>query len=283
MNFFSTDLHPPNYAQKTGHLIEPPLNNGKLNIHFENSFSFEPKASIKLVFLSIQTELYKPPSNDCGIRGCRGIGNAKDPEVKCHKTTAECPYDFANWQHDERASRLNRIDKKNRIVNNSFNVGAGPCRTRITTNPALEKPTVSLQPFLNPTELAALSPKEIELFRRLQVSAKFLMDNRKTLEKPHQQWVERVQPTRNVEISAAKNNPLNWDKNEVAEFVMREEHCSMLGEIFIEHEIDGLAFLSLRQDDLIDRMKISLGNAIKIFNRIILLREECNVHYIKYT
>lgn len=226
--------------------------------------------------------MYKPPINDCGIRGCRGIGNAQYPERRSHKTLEECPYDLANWQSDDRKNRVNRIDRKTKIVNSSFNVGAGPCRTRVTTNPALEKPSVSLEPLLNPTELATLSAKDIEMVRRLQVSMNFLLQNRRSLEKLHEEWSERM-PMRIVQISAAEKNPLNWSIDEVTSFVSQLPNCSLLAPAFVEHEIDGLAFLALRQNDMVDRMGLSEGAAIKIFNRILALREECNVHYIKYT
>lgn len=84
------------------------------------------------------------------------------------------------------------------------------------------------------------------------------------------------------QIIAAAKNPLNWTKEEVAKFVSQLPNCSTLGSIFIENDIDGFAFLALRKCDMIDVMGLSTGAAIKVFNRIMLLREECNTHYIRY-
>lgn len=81
---------------------------------------------------------------------------------------------------------------------------------------------------------------------------------------------------------AAAKNPLNWTKEEVAQFVSQLPNCSTLGSVFIGNDIDGFAFLALRKRDMIDVMGLSTGAAIKVFNRIVLLREECNTHYIRY-
>lgn len=226
-------------------------------------------------------DCFEIPRGSCGIVGCRGIGNAKRPEKISHMSLDECPYERDNWVIDDSASRPNRIDRKHKVINSAFNTGAGPSR-KVSVNPAFEKVQVSLQPTLNPAELAAMSSKDVEIFRRLQVSANFLLENRKELSAFRQQWIDRLKPLRSIEISAAAKNPLNWSTTEVAEFVSKLPNCSMLGKDFIENDIDGLAFLSLRKNDMIDIMGLSIGSAIKVFDRIVLLREECNAHYIRY-
>lgn len=140
----------------------------------------------------------------------------------------------------------------------------------------------SLKTFLNPPELASMSPKDVALYRRLQVATRHLIDNSANLSILHDQWLEKLQPIASVQIQASIKNPLNWSVAEVADFVSQLPKCTQLGDIFVEHEIDGLAFLSLRQSDMTKRMGMSLGAAIKVFNRIVLLREECNAKYIQY-
>lgn len=225
--------------------------------------------------------IYELPKSTCGILGCRGIGNAKRPEFSTHKILDECPYEKSNWAADDNAQRPNRVDRKHKAINSAFNTGAGPSR-KVSVNPAFEKVQVSLQPTLNPAELAAMSSKDVEIFRRLQVSAKFLLENRKDLSALREQWIDRLKPLRPVQIVAAAKNPLHWSKHEVADFVAKLPNCSMLGSAFLDNDIDGLAFLSLRQTDMIDIMGLSIGSAIKVFNRIMVLREECNAHYIRY-
>lgn len=213
------------------------------------------------------------------MMGCRGIGNGKRPDVCTHSTLEECPYEDKNWSAVN--SRPNRVDRKHKAINRGFNVGAGPSR-KVSVNPAFEKVQVSLQKTLNPAELASMSSKDVEIFRRLQVSANFLLENRKTLSDLHDKWIDRLQPLRPVQVLAAAKNPLNWSKEQVASFVSQLPNCASIGPKFIEHDIDGVGFLSLRQSDMVDIMELSMGAAIKVFNRIMLLREECNTQYIRY-
>lgn len=233
-------------------------------------------------FIFLKTDfIYELPKNTCGTAGCRGIGNGKRPEVNTHSTLDECPYEKDNWSADERTLRPSRVDRKHKSINSAFNIGAGPSR-KVSVNPAFEKVQVSLQKTLNPAELAAMSRKDVEIFRRLQVSAQFLLENHKTLSELRNQWIDRLKPLRPVKVLAASKNPMNWSKEEVASFVSALPNCSLLGTTFLENDIDGLAFLSLRQSDMIDIMGLTVGSAIKVFNRIVLLREECNTHYIRY-
>lgn len=223
--------------------------------------------------------IYELAKSTCETKGCRGIGNGKQLDATTHSSLDECPYEILNWSADE--MRANRIDRKHKSINAAFNIGAGPSH-KVSVNPALEKVQVSLQKTLNPAELAAMSSKDVENFRRLQVSAQFLLANQKSLSDIRNQWMERLKPLRPVQVLAAKKNPLNWSVDEVVAFVSKVPNCSTLGQKFVEHEIDGLAFLSLRQSDMIDIMGLTVGSAIKIFNRIVFLREECNTHYIRY-
>lgn len=219
----------------------------------------------------------------CGIRGCRGIGNSKKPELSKHSQLSECPYEMKNWLSDDRRERPNRIERKNRTTNSGFNTGASACRTRLPAAAVADMHThVSLKPLLNPAELAGMLPKDVEMFRRLQVSSKFLLDNSKLLGRLHDKWQARLQCQAMVRLSAADKNPLNWTIDEVSEFVSQLPNCSMLGPVFVEHGIDGMAFLSLRKMDMMNIMGLSTGSTIKVFNRIIYLREECNAHYIDY-
>lgn len=141
---------------------------------------------------------------------------------------------------------------------------------------------MSLQPLLNPIELVSMSSRDVQMFRRLQVSANFLLGNRNKLTELHDQWFDRIKPLKSIQISSSAKNPLNWSCDEVVKFVSQINNCSTIATIFAEHEIDGLAFLQLRQNDMIDIMGLSLGSAIKISNHIVALQEECNTNYIQY-
>lgn len=279
----SCDIFPAGYCKKTGHPIECPLGEFRERISVVFCFGiFSTRNSFSLIssIENVDDFIYELPKNTCGIAGCRGIGNGKRPEAYTHTTLQECPYEKSNWSSEDSVLRPCRIDRKHKL-NSAFNIGAGPSR-KVSVNPALEKVQVSLQPTLNPAELAAMSSKDVEIFRRLQVSTNFILANRKVLAEIREQWIERLKPLRPVQLMAAAKNPLNWTTEEVADFVSQLPNCSSLRPTFIEHDIDGLAFLSLRESDMIDIMGLSVGSAMKIFNRIVFLREECNAHYIRY-
>lgn len=120
-------------------------------------------------------------------------------DVSTHLTPEECPYEWNNWSTDNSEMRTRRVDRKHKTVNTAFNIGAGPSR-KISVNPAFEKVQVSLQPTLNPAELAAMSSKDVEIFRRLQVSANFLLENRKVLSELRDQWLDRLKPLQPVYV-----------------------------------------------------------------------------------
>lgn len=213
------------------------------------------------------------------VQGCRGMGNSKNPNKFNHASIDECPYEDKHFQNQSKLlpNRLERKPRINTAINNGVRYVS---RQKQFMNQ--ENAQLSLSPALNPVELATLAPKDVELYRRLQVSSNFLMDNLSSMSEVHQRWMQNLEPSKSMKISIAAENPLKWSVEKVAEFVSDLPNCSGIGAIFVEHEIDGLALLSLRQDDMINVMGLSLGVAIKIFNRICFLREECNAKYIQY-
>lgn len=70
-----------------------------------------------------------------------------------------------------------------------------------------------------------------------------------------------------------ETDPRYWSEEEVIEFVTSLPSCEEHGDLFTKHNIDGESFLMLSQTDLVDILKIKLGPAIKLYNCIILLRQ----------
>lgn len=70
------------------------------------------------------------------------------------------------------------------------------------------------------------------------------------------------------------DDPLLWSVNKVAEFISTvpgsEDHSNQ----FRQYEIDGEAFLSLNQKDLIEILDVKVGPAVKLYNIIVLLRRK---------
>lgn len=75
-------------------------------------------------------------------------------------------------------------------------------------------------------------------------------------------------------------NPLKWSIDDVCTFMIKfcdDETAAK----FYAQQIDGEALLGLCQDDLIHLMNIKMGPAIKIYNRIMHLRQEVVTKFIE--
>lgn len=75
-------------------------------------------------------------------------------------------------------------------------------------------------------------------------------------------------------------NPLKWNVNDVCTFLLKfctEETTAK----FYAQKIDGEALLGLCQKDLIDLLDIKVGPSIKIYNRILHLRQEVITKFIE--
>lgn len=77
------------------------------------------------------------------------------------------------------------------------------------------------------------------------------------------------------------NNPTEWSVKNVCSFISRFTDDAATIAKFQEQEIDGAAFVSMSQDDLVELMNIKIGLAIKIYNRIMHLREEIMLNFVK--
>lgn len=76
-------------------------------------------------------------------------------------------------------------------------------------------------------------------------------------------------------------NPMEWNVENVCSFIRRLVEDSRVVDKFREHEIDGAAFVTMGQNDLINLMDVKLGAAVKIYNRIMHLRQEVLQKFIK--
>lgn len=76
-----------------------------------------------------------------------------------------------------------------------------------------------------------------------------------------------------IEFIKNESDPQLWSEDEVSEFVTSLPNCQDHGALFNKHKIDGESLLMLSQSDLVDILKIKLGPAIKLYNCILLLRQ----------
>lgn len=95
---------------------------------------------------------------------------------------------------------------------------------------------------------------------------------------PSQQVLAKHSKILNDLISTNSQDARMWSQDEVAEFVNSLPSCKEHSGLFITHSIDGEAFLMLTQKDLVDILNFKLGPAIKLYNSIVLLRQNVNFY-----
>lgn len=77
------------------------------------------------------------------------------------------------------------------------------------------------------------------------------------------------------------DNPIKWSVDDVCTFLVKfcdEETTAK----FYAEGIDGEALLSLCQKDLVKLMNIKVGHAVKIYNRILWLRQEVMTKFAEF-
>lgn len=77
-------------------------------------------------------------------------------------------------------------------------------------------------------------------------------------------------------------NPMNWSLYKVCRFVQKVTNSAEISKKFQDQDIDGSAFVCLGQEDLMDLLNIKTGPAIKIYNRILHIREEIGVKFLTH-
>jgi lethal(3)malignant brain tumor-like protein len=130
------------------------------------------------------------------------------------------------------------------------------------------------------------NPKKsiLETTLRLGVTKTFLSDYGPRLKQAHDLWTENskmLDINFDMTSKSYERNPISWSVEEVADYVSKLPNCADIAEKFEQDEIDGTALLSLTQEDLVKFMGVKLGPAIKVYNRIMALREYINVKFIR--
>ncbi|XP_078611461.1 lethal(3)malignant brain tumor-like protein 4 isoform X1 [Branchiostoma floridae x Branchiostoma japonicum] len=76
-------------------------------------------------------------------------------------------------------------------------------------------------------------------------------------------------------VASLKGSDISkWTIEQVADFVKTLPGCEEMGNVFKDEQIDGEAFLLLNQADIVKIMNIKLGPAVKIYNSILILKNE---------
>lgn len=110
---------------------------------------------------------------------------------------------------------------------------------------------------------------------KIKVVKHFLEDYGPQLNYAYKLWTKnsKILDKSTIIDDDLSENPLKWHVDDVCTFIVKfcdEETTAK----FYAQKIDGEALLSLCQNDLVTLMNIKVGPAIKIYNRILHLRQE---------
>ncbi|XP_050072979.1 uncharacterized protein LOC126561076 [Anopheles maculipalpis] len=83
------------------------------------------------------------------------------------------------------------------------------------------------------------------------------------------------------QTGALRKNPLHWTTDEMARYIEQLPGCAEYASKIRHEEITGRSFLSFTQSDLIDYLGVKMGPAIKLYNRIIRLRQLVTTKFIQ--
>lgn len=115
-----------------------------------------------------------------------------------------------------------------------------------------------------------------------KVTKTFIEDYGPNLNYSYQTWKKNSKILDRASICGDfAGNPLEWSIQTVGSFVNKITGDPVTVAKFEEQEIDGVAFVALCQDDLVNLFDIKIGSAIKINNRILYLREEITQKFMK--
>lgn len=118
--------------------------------------------------------------------------------------------------------------------------------------------------------------------KRLKVTKAFIEDYGPQISYSYNLWKKnsRVLARATVE-DAITENPQNWSVENVRDYVYSITDDDVVAEKFVEQEIDGSALVCMGQNDMMHLMGVKMGPAIKIYNRIMHLREEVQLKFTK--
>lgn len=118
--------------------------------------------------------------------------------------------------------------------------------------------------------------------KKIKISKAFLEDYGPQLNYSYNLWKKNSKVLDRVSIENVSTvNPIEWSPKNVSTFVKSITGDEILASKFLEQEIDGAAFICITKDDLVELMGTKLGVAIKIYNRILHLREEVMLNFMK--
>lgn len=147
---------------------------------------------------------------------------------------------------------------------------------KIKSEPGKRGRKRKIQP-VNATEELEDSPSDA----KMKVVEKFLHNYGPQLNYSFNLWTKNSKILDKASVvDELSENPLNWTVDEVCTYLVK--YCNEATTAkFYAQKIDGEALLSLCQKDLVELMDIKVGPAIKIYNRILHLRQQVVTKFLE--
>lgn len=128
------------------------------------------------------------------------------------------------------------------------------------------------------TEVEEAAPPK----KKPSVLTSFLEEYGPQLNYSYELWTKNSKVLDRAELQGEfTENPLKWSVAKVGRFIKKVANDPKIAEKFTEQDIDGEALACLCQDDLTNLLGLKMGIAIKIYNRILHLRQEVILKFFK--
>uniref|UniRef100_A0A8C5UG48 SAM domain-containing protein n=1 Tax=Malurus cyaneus samueli TaxID=2593467 RepID=A0A8C5UG48_9PASS len=204
----------------------------------------------------------------CPTPGCQGIGHVRGPRYGTHYTLVGCPYSDVNL------SRENLL--QDRLMCHAVAV-PGSAHPSLLSPPGcdpsscfvLVAPTWSLAL----TRLLSFPGPDLDLQQALHQSIFMPSLASNPTHRLHLFWEQHCRLLPEVSGLTAKQ-VAKWTVEEVVTFIQRLPGCKEQASVFREEQIDGEAFLLLKQNDIVKILSIKLGPALKIYNAILMFKSQ---------
>ncbi|KAG5678683.1 hypothetical protein PVAND_008334 [Polypedilum vanderplanki] len=287
----SEDIFPINYCRETDHPIEMPAGWNKTN---DNGLC--TIAGCRGIGNGVYADRYFHDNpKECPYKmenWKRLLENSENNRLE-HRSSlkrgraAGIPQRFSNnniektRQNNSKKMKIEKVQPSPIVSSHDETSNEASSVVKVPAKRGRKRKTVQV-PLIDDKEEIQIEPEEVKKEEndeirtaKMRIMEPFLSDYGPQTNYLFNLWTNnsKILNKANITGNDLTKNPLKWNIEDVCTFVVKfcdEETTAK----FYAEKIDGEALLSLCQKDLIDLMKIKVGPAIKIYNRILFLRQE---------
>jgi len=269
----SPDIHPINWCYQTNNYIEEPP-----------PYDYDERSYY----------------NRCETFGCSGKGSLRNANLLEHVSVDDCPYSEENMDYEV----PDRLGDSSELSSESFDMNENESNFMLSNVPSPNSDSISLSTFndkvnYSPAKLVKngklCNSYTLECFdmynsdsERLSRSSspnsdlnmlpirQSIIDIKTSflqMEEPLLHWDKNTRHLVSYVNTLKIEEVLEWNCDRVVEFVQSIPGCSEFASKFKEQSIDGESLLLLTQSDLSHILGIKLGPSIKLYNSILILRQ----------